>query len=156
MAKATRATLALAAARIPFSLHSYDYDKKAPSIGRQAAEALGVHAQLVFKTLMLLVDRAPCCAILPSDHELSMKRVAAAFSGKSAEMMAPEIAERLTGYKIGGISPLGQTKKVPTLLDESALLLPAVYINGGQRGLQLRLSPHDLATLVTKVVPITA
>ena len=156
MAQATRATLALQAAQIPFSVHSYDYDGAAPSIGLQAAEALGVPAQMVFKTLMLMVDRKPCCAILPSDQTLSMKRVAAVFDSKSAEMMKPADAERLTGYKIGGISPLGQMKKLPTVLDEQALTHPAVYINGGQRGLQILLSPHDLATLVTKVAPITA
>lgn len=155
MAKSTRATLALTEAQIPFSLHKYDYDKNAASIGKQAAEALSVPAHLVFKTLMLLVDRQPCCAILPSDQEMSMKRVAAAFGGKSAEMMKPDMAERTTGYKIGGISPLGQTRKLPALLDDSALLHDAVYINGGQRGLQILLSPHDLAKFVTKVAPIT-
>lgn len=156
LANSTRATVALTKAQIPFSVHRYAYDKTAASIGRQAADALGVSAGMVFKTLMLLVDRAPCSAILPSDNELSMKRVAAAFGAKSAEMMMPDMAERLTGYKIGGISPLGQSKSVPTLLDEAALLYDAIYINGGQRGLQILLSPHDLVTLVTKVAPITA
>lgn len=156
MAQVTRATIALKAAQIPYSVHSYAYDANAASIGLQAAEALGVTANIVFKTLMLLVDGKAACAILPSDESLSMKRVAAAFGGKSADMMKPTDAERVTGYKIGGISPLGQTKPVQTLLAEQALMHPAIYINGGQRGLQIKLSPRDLATLVSKVAPVTS
>ena len=156
MAQSTRATLALKAAQIPFSVHSYDYDGAAPSIGLHAATALGVSAGMVFKTLMLIVDRKACCAILPSDQTLSMKRFVAALEGKSADMMKPADAERTTGYKIGGISPLGQMKRVPIVLDEHELNLPAIYINGGQRGLQILLSPHDFATMVTKVAQITA
>ena len=156
MAQSTRATLALKAAQIPHMVHRYDYDGNAPSIGLQAAEALGVSANIMFKTLMLMIDGKAACAILPSDQSLSMKRVAAAFGGKSADMMKPADAERMTGYKIGGISPLGQTKSVRTLLDETALAHRHIYINGGQRGLQIQLSPHDLATLVTKVAPVSA
>jgi len=156
MAQSTRATLALKAAQIPFSVLSYDYDGAAPNIGLHAAAALGVPASMVFKTLMLIVDRKACCAILPSDQTLSMKRVAAALEGKCADMMKPADAERTTGYKIGGISPLGQMKRVPIVLDEHALVLPSIYINGGQRGLQILLSPHDLVTIVTKVAQITA
>ena len=156
MAQSTRATLALKAAQIPHMVHRYDYDGNAPSIGLQAAEALGVPPNIMFKTLMLMIDGKAACAILPSDKSLSMKCVAAAFGGKSADMMKPADAERMTGYKIGGISPLGQTKSVRTLLDETALGHPHIYINGGQRGLQIQLSPHDLATLVTKVAPVSA
>ena len=156
MAQSTRATLALKAAQIPHMVHRYDYDGDAPSIGLQAAEALGVSASVVFKTLMLMIDSKAACAILPTDQSLSMKRVAAAFGGKSADMMKQADAERMTGYKIGGISPLGQTKSVRTLLDETALAHPHIYINGGQRGLQIQLSPHDLATLVTMVARVSA
>ena len=156
MAQSTRATAVLKAAQIAFSVHSYEYDGAAPSIGLHAAAALGMPASIVFKTLMLNVDGKACCAILPSDQTLSMKRVAVALEGKSADMMKPADAERTTGYKIGGISPLGQMKRVPIVLDEHALNLPAIYINGGQRGLQILLSPHDFATMVTKVAQITA
>src|SRR5690349_1130747 len=111
MAKATRATRALEAAGIPFTLHEYAYDPDADRVGLQAAAALGEAPARVLKTLMALVDGKPVCAIIPSDREVSMKRLAAAFGGKSAAMMKPTEAERLSGYKVGGISPFGQTRR---------------------------------------------
>jgi Cys-tRNA(Pro)/Cys-tRNA(Cys) deacylase len=97
----------------------------------------------VLKTLMALVDGKPVCAIVPSDREVSMKKLAAAFHGKSAQMMKPADAERSTGYKVGGISPFGQMRKVPIAIDERALAHDYVLINGGQRGLQVKLDPRD-------------
>lgn len=92
---------------------------------------------------MAEVDGRPVCVVVPSDREVGMKRLAAAFGAKSAQMMRPADAERLTGYHVGGISPFGQKRRVPTAIEETALALPYVYINGGQRGLQVRLAPGD-------------
>lgn len=141
MSKQTRATQMLEKAGIAFSVHGYDYDPDADRIGLQAAEALGEAPRRVLKTLMALVDGKPVCVILPSDREVSMKRLAAAFGGKSAEMMKPAEAERSSGYKVGGISPFGQRRAVPTVMEEQALAEAHVFLNGGQRGLQLRLEP---------------
>lgn len=152
MAQVTRATKALEQAGIAFGLHSYDYDPAAPSIGRAAANALGVDPAQVFKTLMVLADGKPACAIAPSDGEVSLKRVAAALGAKSAAMMRPADAERLTGYKIGGVSPFGQMRRVPVAIDETALLWDAVFLNGGQRGLQVLLAPDDAVRLLGAVV----
>lgn len=143
MAKTTRATQALSKLGIAFTTHSYDYDPDAESIGLQAAEALGEPPSRVLKTLMAELDGKPVCVVLPSDHEVSMKKLAAALAGKSAAMMKPADAERLTGYHVGGISPFGQKKRVPTAIEAAALSEPYVFINGGQRGLQIRLDPND-------------
>lgn len=144
MSKTTPATLVLTKAGIPFTLAHYDYDPNAERVGLQAAEAMGVSAAQVFKTLMAELDGKPVCAIVPSDEEVNMKKLAAAIGGKAAKMMKPADAERLTGYKVGGISPLGQRKLVPTVLDELATLYDEIYLNGGQRGLQIRIRPDDL------------
>lgn len=144
MSKTTPATQALAKAGIRFELASYDYDPGAERVGLQAAEAMGVPPGVVFKTLMAELDGKPVCAIVPSDEEVNMKKLAAALGGKSAQMMKPADAERLTGYKVGGISPLGQRKAVPTAIDELATLYDEIYLNGGQRGLQIRIRPDDL------------
>ena len=139
------------------SVHSYDYDPDADKIGMQAAEALGEAPQRVLKTLIALVDGKPVCVVLRSDREVSMKKLAAALGGKAAEMMKPAEAERVSGYKIGGVSPFGQTRRLRTAFDADALAEPYVFVNGGQRGLQARLSPHDVARLLDAVVaPITA
>lgn len=152
MAQVTRATKALDEAGVAYELRSYQYDPAAPSIGRAAADALGVDPAQVFKTLMLLADGKPACAIAPSDGEVSLKRVAAALGAKSAAMMKPADAERLTGYKVGGISPFGQMRRVPVVIDETALLWDAVFINGGQRGLQVRLAGEAAARVLGAVV----
>ena len=143
MSKTTRATLALEQAGISFTLHTYDYDPDAPRIGLQAAEAIGEDPSRVLKTLMAEVDGKPVCVVVPSDSEVSMKKLAAAFGGKTANMMKAPDAERLTGFVVGGISPFGQKKPVPTAMEEMALLEDRVYMNGGQRGLQVRLDPND-------------
>ena len=143
MSKTTAATLALTKAGIAFTPFPYEYDPDAPRIGLQAAEALGRSPDQVFKTLMAEVDGRPVCVVVPSDCEVSMKKLAAAFGGKSANMMKPADAERLTGFKVGGISPFGQRKTVPTVMDETAELFDEVLINGGQRGLLLSLKPAD-------------
>lgn len=157
MSKATRATTMLAKSGVTFTVHTYDYDPDADSIGMQAAEALGEAPARVLKTLMALVDGKPACVIVPSDHEVSMKRLAAAFGGKSAQMMKPAEAERVTGYKVGGISPFGQMRQVRTAIEEQALAHDLVYMNGGQRGLQVRLNPRDAMALLTAIAaPLVA
>lgn len=144
MAQSTPATLFLRDKSIAFELRSYDYDPGAERVGLQAAEALGEAPQRVLKTLIVKVDGKPACIVLASDREASMKKVAGAFGGKSAAMMPVGDAERLTGYKVGGVSPFGQKRRLPTIVDDSALGEPHVYVNGGQRGLQIRLTPADL------------
>jgi len=157
MSKATRATQALEKASVTFSVHSYDYDPDADSIGLQAAAALGEDPRRVLKTLMALVDGKPACVILPSDREVAMKKLAAALGGKSAEMMKPADAERVTGYKVGGISPFGQMKKVRTVIEQAALENDYVYVNGGQRGLQVRLDPRAIVgALEALAAPVVA
>jgi Cys-tRNA(Pro)/Cys-tRNA(Cys) deacylase len=128
---------------VAYELHPYDYDPEAPRVGLQAAEALGVEASQVFKTLMAEVDGKPVCVVIPSDMEASMKKLAAVFGGKSAAMMKVPDAERSSGYNVGGIGPFGQKRKAPTALDETAELFDRIYINAGQRGLLLSISPAD-------------
>jgi Cys-tRNA(Pro)/Cys-tRNA(Cys) deacylase len=143
MSKTTRATQVLAQAKVAFTVHAYDYDPNAERVGLQAAEALGEEPHRVLKTLMAEVDGKPVCAVVPSDHEVSM--------------MKPADAERLTGYHVGGISPFGQKKLVPTAIEAQAMSEAYVYINGGQRGLQVRLSPQDaLLALKAKAAPLIA
>jgi Cys-tRNA(Pro)/Cys-tRNA(Cys) deacylase len=157
MSKTTAATQALTKAGVPFTHFPYEYDPDAPRIGLQAAEALGKAPGQVFKTLMAEVDGKPVCVVVPSDCEVSMKKLAAALGGKSASMMKPADAERLTGFKVGGISPFGQRKRVPTVFDETAELFDEVLINGGQRGLLVGLRPADATRVVdAKVADLVA
>ncbi|MDQ0324996.1 Cys-tRNA(Pro)/Cys-tRNA(Cys) deacylase [Rhodopseudomonas julia] len=157
MSKTTQATLALKRAGVAFSVHLYEYHPDAARIGLQAAEAIGAAPERVLKTLMVEVDGKPVCTVIPSDRELSMKKVAAAFGGKHAEMMKPEAAERLTGFHVGGISPFGQKRKVPAAIEEAALAHEEVIINGGQRGVMVELAPADaLKALGAKAVSLIA
>lgn len=157
MSKSTRATLALTAAGVSFTVLAYDYDPDVNRIGLAAAEAIGEHPSRVLKTLMAEVDGKPVCVVVPSDREVSMKKLASAFNGKSAAMMKPAAAEKLTGYVVGGISPFGQKKKVPTAIEAEAMAHGSVCMNGGQRGLQVRLSPQDAVRVLAAVVaPLVA
>jgi Cys-tRNA(Pro)/Cys-tRNA(Cys) deacylase len=157
MSKTTRATQALAKLGVNFALHTYDYDPDADRIGLQAAEALGIEPRRVLKTLMAEVDGKPVCVVVPSDREVSMKKLAAAFRGKTASMMRPADAERLSGYHVGGISPFAQKKRVPVAIEATALEETSVYLNGGQRGLQIELDPKDVVgALGAIVVALTA
>jgi Cys-tRNA(Pro)/Cys-tRNA(Cys) deacylase len=152
MSKSTRATQALTKLGVKFALHTYDYDPDADRIGLQAAEALGIEPQRLLKTLMAEVDGKPVCVVVPSDREVSMKKLAAAFHGKAANMMRPADAERLTGYHVGGISPFAQKKQVPVAIDAAALTEMSVYLNGGQRGLQIELNPGDAVRALDAIV----
>lgn len=157
MAKTTRATQALDRAKIAYEVFTYDYDPSAERIGEHAAACLGAPAGQVLKTLMMLVDGRAACVLVPSDRQASLKRVAAALKGKSAEMMRPADAERVTGYLVGGISPFGQKRRHPAIVDASAMGYDQVFLNGGGRGVQVRLNPKDLvAGLEALVVEVTA
>ena len=145
----------LGAAGVSVTLHPYDYDPKAESVGLQAAAALGISPGVMLKTLMVEVDGKPACCVIPSDKQLSMKRVASAFGGKAAEMMAVPKAEKMTGYKVGGISPFGQKRQVPTAFEPFDA--EKVWINAGQRGLLVGIAPAEaVAVLGAKVAPLTA
>ncbi len=143
MSKTTPGTLFLTKAGIAFELHPYAYDPDAPRVGLQAAEALNVDPAQTFKTLMAEADGKPVCVVVPSPEEVSMKKLSAHFGAKAAHMMKVPDAERLTGYKVGGISPFGPKKAVSTAIDETAQLFDVIYINAGQRGLLLSIRPDD-------------
>ncbi len=145
----TPATLALTRAGVPFTTHAYDHDPAATSYGLEAAELLGLDPDQVFKTLFVEVDGRLVVGIVPVSRQLDLKAVAAAVGGKKATMADPAAAERATGYVVGGISPLGQKRAHPTVLDESALAYETVYVSGGRRGLDLGLSPKDLVRLTS-------
>jgi Cys-tRNA(Pro)/Cys-tRNA(Cys) deacylase len=152
MSKTTRATQALTRLGVKFELHAYDYDPDADRIGLQAAEALGIEPRRMLKTLMAEVDGKPVCVVVSSDREVSMKKLAAAFRGKAANMMRPADAERLTGYHVGGISPFAQKKRVPVAIEQAALMETSVYLNGGQRGLQIEIAPTDAQKVLDAIV----
>ena len=152
MSRTTPATLALDKAGVAYTLATYDYDPGAERVGLQAAEALAVPASEVLKTLMIRADGKPACVVLASDREVSMKRLAAALGAKSAEMMKPADAERLTGYRVGGVSAFGQKRTVPTVIDADAAALLQAFVNAGQRGLQARLAPVDLVRALGAIV----
>ncbi|MFE0573738.1 Cys-tRNA(Pro) deacylase [Streptomyces albogriseolus] len=148
----TPATVALTAAGVPFSVHSYDHDPSHPSYGEEAAEAMGVSPDRVFKTLVADVDGALTVAVVPVAGQLDLKALASAAGGKRASMADPALAERTTGYVRGGISPLGQRKKLPTVLDASATRHGTICVSAGRRGLEVELAPTDLARLTSAVL----
>ena len=156
MARGTPATAALDKARLAYRLHEYDYDPEAAKIGLAAAESLGVAAGRMFKTLMAQVETAKgaeiVCALLPSDAEMSLKKLAAAAGGKSAAMLKPELAEKTTGYHVGGISPLGQRTRARVFADLSLTDFETVFVNGGRRGLQIEIAPAALVELLGATV----
>ncbi|MGY4906993.1 Cys-tRNA(Pro) deacylase [Streptomyces sp. 900116325] len=143
----TPATVALTAAGTPFTTHAYDHDPASPSYGEEAAEALGVSPDRVFKTLVADVDGNLTVAVVPVAGSLDLKALASAVGGKRAAMADPAAAERTTGYVRGGISPLGQRKRLPTVLDASARTHETICVSAGRRGLEVALSPADLASL---------
>ncbi|MFF9020815.1 Cys-tRNA(Pro) deacylase [Streptomyces eurythermus] len=148
----TPATVALTAAGVDFTVHSYDHDPSHPSYGEEAAEAMGVSPDRVFKTLVAEVDGSLVVGVVPVAGTLDLKALAAAVGGKRATMADPALAERTTGYVRGGISPLGQRKKLPTVLDDSAGAHATICVSAGRRGLEVELSPKDLAELTDAVL----
>ncbi len=140
----TPATVALARAKVPFTEHAYGHDPAAGPYGLEAAAALEVTPARVFKTLLARVDGALTVAVVPVSGQLDLKALAAAVGGKRAEMADPKDAERVTGYVVGGISPVGQRKALPTVVDATASGFPTVFVSGGRRGLDIELAPADL------------
>jgi Cys-tRNA(Pro)/Cys-tRNA(Cys) deacylase len=143
----TPATVAATRAGIGFTLHPYDTAQSDESYGEAAADALGVSPDRLFKTLVAEVDGDLTVAVVPVSATLDLKALAGATGGKRAAMADPAQAERVTGYVRGGISPLGQRKKLPTVLDSSASAFPTIYVSAGRRGLQVELAPADLIRL---------
>ncbi|MGW6602081.1 Cys-tRNA(Pro) deacylase [Streptomyces sp. NPDC055036] len=148
----TPATVALTAADTPYTLHAYEHDPASPSYGEEAAEALGVSPDRVFKTLVADVDGELTVAVVPVAGSLDLKALAAAVGGKRASMADPVTAERTTGYVRGGISPLGQRKRLRTVVDASAETHATICVSAGRRGLEVELSPADLASLTSAVL----
>jgi Cys-tRNA(Pro)/Cys-tRNA(Cys) deacylase len=140
----TPATTALTRAGVEFGVHPYDHDPAAASYGLEAAEALGVAPAQVFKTLLVDSGTGLAVGIVPVDRQLDLKAVAAALGWKKAAMADPAAAERSTGYVVGGISPVGQKRALPTVLDATAQGFQRVYVSGGRRGLDISLAPADL------------
>lgn len=143
----TPAVQAAKKAGVPFRLHSYEHDPKAESYGLEAAEALQLPAETVFKTLLALVDDQPVVAMVPVAHQLDLKFLAKAHGGKKAVMCPADKAQRLTGYVLGGISPLGQKKRLPLYLDSSADNQAEIYMSAGRRGLEIAMAPGDVLAL---------
>ena len=148
----TPATVALTRAGIDFTLHEYDHDPRAQSFGLEAAEALGLDPACVFKTLLASVDGRLTVGIVPVSGQLDLKALARAAGGSRAAMADVAAAERATGYVAGGISPVGQKREHPTVLDESALAHEVVYVSGGRRGLDLGIAPADLQRVTSAIV----
>jgi Cys-tRNA(Pro)/Cys-tRNA(Cys) deacylase len=138
----TPAVVAAERAGIAYTLHEYEHDPKAESYGLEAAEKTGVDAARVFKTLVVAQDGNLSVAIVPVASQLDLRAL-----GKRTALAERATAERATGYVLGGISPLGQRQRLPTLLDESALAFPTIYVSAGRRGLELELAPDDLVRL---------
>lgn len=155
--RGTPATALLAKQRVPHAVHAYQHDPRSESYGTEAATVLGLPAAAVFKTLVAEVDGALAVGVVPVAGQLDLKALAAALGGKRAKLAAIPDAERATGYVAGGISPLGQKKRLPTVLDSSALTLDTMFCSAGRRGLEIELAPADLARLTSAVVaPIAA
>jgi len=155
----TPATVLLAAEGVVHTVRAYEHDprgrERGVSYGMEAAAALGVDPAQVFKTLVADVDGALTVAVVPVDAQLDLKALAAATGGKRATMADPAAAQRATGYVVGGISPLGQRRRLATVIDESALAFPAVLVSAGRRGVDVELPPHDLVRLTAaRTAPI--
>jgi len=149
--------VALQDAGISHTIHAYDRGDDLHDFGREAADALGLDHDQVFKTLVVIADDELVVAVVPVSCQLSMKRVAVAVGAKKATMCDPARAERSSGFIVGGISPLGQRKRLRTVIDETAELFDTVYVSGGRRGMDIGLAPADLITVLDAVVsPITA
>lgn len=140
----TQATDALTRAGVGFTIHRFGPEPAAHGYGLAAAEGIGADPDRVFKTLVILADGNPAVAIVPVSCQLSLRQVAAALGAKRAEMCPVDHAEKITGYVAGGISPFGQRRRLPTIIDETCVLWDTVFVSGGRRGLDLEVAPADL------------
>jgi Cys-tRNA(Pro)/Cys-tRNA(Cys) deacylase len=150
--RGTPATALLASQRVSHTVHTYDHDPRHASYGTEASVALGLSPGRVFKTLVAEVDGALTVGVVPVSTQLDLKALAAAVGGKKAKMADVAAAERATGYVAGGISPLGQRKRLPVVLDASATGFDTIFCSGGRRGLEIELAPADLARLADAIV----
>jgi Cys-tRNA(Pro)/Cys-tRNA(Cys) deacylase len=154
--RGTTATIALERAKIPFTLHEYAHDPRHDSYGLEAAEALGVPPGRVFKTLVAAVDGGLAVGVVPVDRQLDLKALAAAVGGKRAVMAEVAAAERATGYVAGGISPVGQKRRLPVVIDASALGHATMFCSAGRRGLEIEIAPADLVLAAPATVAAIA
>ncbi|SEF52419.1 Cys-tRNA(Pro)/Cys-tRNA(Cys) deacylase [Thermomonospora echinospora] len=148
----TPATVAAAKAKVAFTLHPYDVEHGTDNYGAAVADALGVPRERLFKTLVAAVDGELTVGVVPVSGGLDLKALAAAAGGKKAQLADPPVAERATGYVVGGISPLGQRRRLPTVIDDSVSGLDTVLVSAGRRGLQIELAPADLVRLTGAVL----
>ena len=142
----TPATVALTRLGLPFQTHSYDHDPTVESFGLEAAQATGMPAERIFKTLLVDTGMGLAVGIVPVSGSLDLKAMAAALKVKKVGMADPAAAQRSSGYVVGGISPIGQRKALPTVIDSSALTFETVFVSGGRRGFEIEIAPADLAT----------
>lgn len=147
----TPATMALTNAKADFTLHPYEHDASAQAYGEEAADALGVPYERIFKTLVAEVESGLAVAVVPVAGKLDLKALAGVLNSKRAAMAEAAKVERVTGYVVGGISPLGQRKQLPTVVDSSALDFETIYFSAGRRGLQIETAPDNLITLTRAV-----
>ncbi|NQW89204.1 Cys-tRNA(Pro) deacylase [Curtobacterium sp. VKM Ac-2861] len=147
----TPATVALDRAGVSYTPHVYDHHESATNFGEEAAAALGLREEQVFKTLVVSVDGALAVAIVPVANRLDLKAIAAAVGGKKATLADPALAEKRTGYVVGGISPVGQKSRIRTVLDESALAYDSIFVSGGRRGFDIEVAPADLARVTDAI-----
>jgi Cys-tRNA(Pro)/Cys-tRNA(Cys) deacylase len=152
----TPATRLLAQRKIPHNVHAYPHDARSASYGLEAADALRAEPARVFKTLVAVVDGGLVVGVVPVAGSLDLKALAGAVGGKRAALADPADAERATGYVLGGISPLGQRKRLATVLDASAAGFPTVFVSAGRRGLEVELAPSDLIRLTAATVAAIA
>ena len=146
----TPAVAVLKKSGLPYNIHEYSHDPDHRSFGQEAAEQLQLNPDRVFKTLLVMLDGNPkklAVGIIPVNRMLDVKALAKAMGAKKAEMSDPKIAERITGYLVGGISPLGQKRLLPTAIDDSALVFDTIFVSGGRRGMELELAPEHLLSL---------
>ena len=148
----TPAIRTLEAARVAFTIHEYERGDSLHDFGIEAADKLGLDPDQVFKTLLVTADGSLAVAIVPVSCKLSLKAVGKALGARHVEMCDPAVAERITGYVRGGISPLGQRRLLPTAIDETAILFDQIYVSGGKRGLDIGVAPDDLVRLLNATV----
>ena len=154
--RGTAATIALERAKIPFTLHEYAHDPRHGSYGLEASEALGIPPERMFKTLVAAVDGTLAVGVVPVHRQLDLKALAAAVGGKKAAMAEVAAAERATGYVAGGISPIGQKRRLPVVVDSSALALGTMFCSAGRRGLEIEIAPADLIRAVRATIAAIA
>lgn len=150
--RGTPATALLTKLGIKHAVHVYEHDPRRASYGLEASDALGIPPERVFKTLVAEVDGTLTVGVVPVTGQLDLKALAAAAGGRKARMAGPEAAERATGYVVGGISPLGQRKRMPVVIDSAALGFATVFCSGGRRGLEIELAPGDLVRAADALV----